>query len=121
MKKYTLTHLYAINKEEYNVNFESQLSMGELFEIIAYIQFITDDIKHAEELSAIEIFGVLKTFYDDSIVYTSQEGDYIIDEHQVWESLCGKAEQIMGNEKFYRENLIRYINQLLANRLNYSE
>lgn len=64
---YKLTHFYAKNKDSYDVSFSSKLRPEYLSNVIAHIQFLTDEISHAKELSSIEIVSLLKMFYDNDI------------------------------------------------------
>lgn len=117
MANYLLTDGYAIDKDKYNVAFKTNIASGELTCIIANIQFLTDEIKHAAELSAIEIVSVLKMFYDNTILLINDDSnvDYIIDEYVNWEYYCGSAEEILNHPQYQREGLEEFIVKLLEN------
>jgi len=114
---YKLTHCLAINKENYEVIFSSKLRPEYLSNVIAHIQFLTDEISHAKELSSIEIVSLLKMFYDNDIEIIDDNGvvKFTIDEYDNWEFYCSAAEQILNNEKYKRKGLSSFIKKMLLN------
>lgn len=85
--------------------------------IIAYIQFLTDEIKHASELTAIEMVTILKMFYDDSIELLEDDTQckFTIDEYESWEFYCGVAEKLLNNTEYQRAGLNKFIKKLSIN------
>ncbi len=117
MVNYLLTHSFAKDKDSYDVKFKSNLRVTYLSNIIAYIQFLTDDIKHASELSAIETVMILKMFYDESIELLDDDVDckFIIDEYENWEFYCGVADKLLNDQEYQRDGLSKFIEKLLLN------
>lgn len=115
MTKYTLTRHYVTNPSTYNVNFKTNLEGEELSETIAYLMFLSDDIKHAHELGGIEIIILLKAFYDNSleILDSEEKCEWMIDEYYTWEYYCSKADSILNNEKYHRNGLKETIQYML--------
>lgn len=113
MTKYTITHIFANNT--YNVNFKTKLQGEELSETIAYLMFLSDEIKHANDLGGIEIVLLLKSYYDNTleILDAEEKCDWIIDEYFTWECHCSKAESILNNEKYHRKGLKETIKHML--------
>lgn len=114
---YKLTHCLANNKESYEVLFSSKLRVEYLSNVIAYIQFLTDEISHAKELSSIEIVSLLKMFYDNDIeiLDNNEVVKFTIDEYDNWEFYCSAAEQILKNENYIRKGLSSFIKKMLLN------
>lgn len=119
MTKYTITHSYAINPTTYNVKFKTRLQGEALSETIAYLMFLSDEIKHASELGGIELVLLLKSFYDNTleILDDNEKCEWIIDEYFTWEYHCSNADSILNNAKYHRKGL----KQTIAHMLNHNE
>lgn len=113
---YELTHYHAIDKSKYNLKFKTTLRQHYLCQIIAYIQFLTDEIKHASEVGGIEIALLLKSFYDSELEFIDMDEptEWTIDEYDNWEFYCSGAEGILNNKEFHREGLHHAIQHLLT-------
>ncbi|MEK4122057.1 hypothetical protein [Lysinibacillus sp. FSL K6-0102] len=114
---YKLTHYYAKEKESYDVIFSSKLRPEYLSNVIAHIQFLTDEISHAKELASIEIVSLLKMFYDNDIeiLDNNEVAKFTIDEYDNWEFYCSAADQILKNKNYVRKGLESFIKKLLLN------
>jgi|GEM_PF-5952811 len=114
---YKLTHYYANNKDSYDVLFSCKLRPKYLSNIIAHIQFLTDEISHAKELASIEIVSLLKMFYDNNIEILDNKEvvKFTIDEYDNWEFYCSVADQILKNENYKRKGLSSFIKKMLLN------
>lgn len=110
-KYYVLKHTYDITPTP--VILKTTIDVKTMDLLVAYLQFKTDEMKHAYSFHQVDMAEVITKYFDCEIVDSFTGSYYEIDLYECWEQWAGEAAKVELIPQFHNEEMIKELEVLV--------